>query len=84
MSTIKFPAAHLMGLITAIAGVAMYAARIEAQATDAQTRVAELKTDIDQIKADVRAHGVVLATLKNDGRHIIKALEKMQKRRRRR
>ena len=80
--SIKVPPAQMMGLIASIVGVAMYAARIEAKANDAQARVIELKADIDQIKRDIRAHGEVLAGLKSDGRHIINALESMRRRKR--
>lgn len=84
MAVMKIPPAQMMGLIASIVGVAMYAARIEAKANDAQARVIEMKADIDQIKRDVRSHGEVLAVLKSDGRHIIKALEAMQRKRGRR
>lgn len=78
----KIPATQIVGLIASIAGVGMYAARIDSQVTENQTRAIEIKLDVDKIQADVRKHGEVLATLKADGRYIIRTLEKLQTKRR--
>ena len=83
-SVFKIPATQIVGLIAAIAGVGMYAARIDSQVSENQTRTIEIKADVDKIQADVRKHGEVLATLKADGRYIIRTLEKLQAKRRRR
>ena len=83
MQKISIPTAQLGGMVAAIVGVVLYTARIETKAKEAHTRVLELKHDIEQINRDIRKHGEVLAMLKSDGQHIIKALERLQSRRRR-
>ena len=82
-SMLRIPATQIVGLIAAIAGVGMYAARIDSQVSENHARTVEMKSDIEQIQRDIRKHGEVLATLKSDGRHIIRTLETLKTKRRR-
>lgn len=79
MSTLKVPSGQVLSLVAAIATVAMYAARIDSRVSGNEARIIELKKDLASIKRDVVKHGEHLATLKADSKHIIRALESLQR-----
>lgn len=81
---LKIPTGQIMGLVAAIATVGMYSARVDSKVAENSSRVIELKADLEAIKRDVVKHGEVLATLKADTKHIIRALEIIRKRERKR
>ncbi len=86
MATIKTDASSLrvglpqvIALGAAIISVAFYAARIEARAVDAQTRVVELKAELTDIRKRLTEQGAVLASVQADGRAILRTLGAMRK-----
>tara|TARA_Y100000592_G_scaffold86727_1_gene140381 strand:- start:1931 stop:2191 length:261 start_codon:yes stop_codon:yes gene_type:complete len=80
---LRIPTGQIMGIIAAIATVGMYSARVDSKVTENAARVVELKADLQAIQRDVVKHGEVLATLKADSKHILRALEIIKKTERR-
>ena len=80
---VRVPTAQILGLVGAILTVGMYSARVDSSVKDNESRIIELKKDLESIKRDVVKHGELLAALKADSKHIIRALESIQKRGRR-
>ena len=79
VNTLRIGLPQVVALGAAIVSVAVYSARIEAKATDAQTRVIELKTDLTEIRKRLTSQEAVLASVQADSRAILRTLRHMRK-----
>ena len=81
-SKMKMAIAQVFGLGAAIVSVALYAARIEAKATDAQVRTIELKAELTDIRKQLGEQRIILAEVQTDSKNILRSITDLKTRRR--
>lgn len=78
ISRVKFGLPQVLGLGAAILSVAVYCLRVEARATDAHTRVIELKTEVSDLRSTLFKQQTLLARVEADSRAILRTLQELK------
>ena len=79
-SKMKIALAQVFGLGAAIVSVALYSARIEAKAVDAQARTIELKAELSDIRKQLGEQRIILAEVQTDSKNILRSITDLKAR----
>lgn len=69
---------QVLGLGMAILSVAVYCLRVESRATDAHTRVIELKTEVSDLRDILFKQQSILSRVEADSRAILRTLQDLK------